>query len=367
VHEVDAVVVGAGAVGLACGAALARSGHEVLVLDAAPWIGAGTTSRNSEVVHAGLYYPADSLKRRLCVEGRRSLYAYLQDRGVAHKRCGKFIVAADPTETPAIEALHARGRANEVEGLSLLTADQARRAEPHLRCAAALSSEQTGVLDVHGFISALEAEISDHGGQVVLNARVSRVDRLPDGRLCVRLEDDAEFRLASRFVVNAAGLHAQSLARNVDGIEAVHIPPLVLAKGSYFTCGGRSPFSRLIYPAPVAGGLGVHLTLDLAGQMRFGPDVEWLDHDDPDRVDYRVDPARSAGFHDAVRRYWPDLPEGALQPGYSGCRPKVEGGDFRIDGPETHGLPGLVNLFGIESPGLTSSLAIARLVTERLA
>ena len=369
VYHIDAVVVGAGAVGLACAAELARRGREVMVVEAADCIGSGTSSRNSEVIHAGLYYATGSLKHRLCVDGRRKLYAYLAERGVAHRKCGKLVVATDAAEEAQIAALYRRARANEVEGVSLLTADEARAMEPNLACVSALLSAETGIIDSHGYMLALLGELEGLGGVLALKAPTLRGRALTGGGFELDIGGEARTTVACRAMINAAGLGAQRLARAIEGVPPGAIPPLVLAKGSYFGCAGKPAFTRLIYPAPVDGGLGVHLTLDLAGRMRFGPDVEWLDQADPARVDYRVDPRRSDGFYAAVRRYWPAMPDNVLSPDYAGCRPKLSrrgepAADFRIDGPEQHQLEGLVNLFGIESPGLTASLAIARMAAD---
>lgn len=370
--DVDVVVVGAGAVGLAIAAAFARAGEDVVVLEAAAAIGSGISSRNSEVIHAGMYYPTGSLRQRMCVAGRRQLYAYLDQRGVACRRYGKLIVATSEREVAKIEAIHATGQRNGVEGLELVSAATVKAWEPQLACAAALWSPETGVVDGHGYMLALRGEMEDHRGVIALNAPVERVTPLAGGGFRVATGGEEAAALTCRRVVNSGGLHAQRVALSIDGLPAERIPKLVLAKGSYFSCGGRQAFSRLVYPAPVDGGLGVHVTLDLGGRMKFGPDVEWLASDDPDSIDYTVDPRRADSFYDAIRRYWPGLPDGALTPDYSGCRPKLSGpgepaADFRIDGPELHGVAGLVNLFGIESPGLTSSLAIADEVRARLA
>lgn len=368
-YQADCVVIGAGAIGLACAVELARRGREVLVLEAAGVIGTGTSSRNSEVIHAGLYYATGSLKHRLCVEGRRKLYAYLAARGVAHAKCGKLVVATAPEEEAQIAALHRRAIENEVENVTLIGGGEARALEPALACVSALVSAETGIVDSHGYMLALRGELESLGGAIAFNAPALRGAAVRGGfELEVGGAHRARIRCAS--LVNAAGLEAQRVASSLEGLSAAHTPPLVLAKGAYFGCAGKPAFTRLIYPAPVDGGLGVHLTLDLAGRMRFGPDVEWLDETDPARVDYSVDPARAEGFYAAIRRYWPALPHGALTPDYAGCRPKLSGpgqasADFRIDGPETHGLEGLVNLFGIESPGLTASLAIAEEVAGR--
>ena len=370
--DVDVVVVGAGAVGLATAAAFARAGEDVLVLEAAAAIGTGISSRNSEVIHAGMYYPTGSLRQRMCVAGRRQLYAYLDQRGVAYRRCGKLIVATSEREVAKIEAIYATGQCNGVEGLELVSAATAKAWEPQLACAEALWSPVTGIVDGHGYMLALRGEIEDNGGVIALNAPVERVTPVAGGGFRVTTGGEEGATLTSRRLVNSCGLYAQRVARYIDGFPAEHIPALVLAKGSYFVCSGRQAFSRLIYPAPVEGGLGVHVTLDLGGRMKFGPDVEWLASDDPDSIDYTVNSRRADSFYEAIRRYWPGLPDGALTPDYSGCRPKLSGlgeaaSDFRIDGPELHGVAWLVNLFGIESPGLTASLAIADEVRARLA
>jgi len=367
--DTDAVVVGAGAVGLACAARLARQGLAVLVLEAAGLIGSGVSSRNSEVIHAGLYYPTGSLKHRLCVEGRRLLYAYLGTHGVAHRNCGKLVVAASGEEVPQIEAIAARAETNEVEDCQLISGQRARELEPNLRATAALWSRTTGILDSHGYMLALQGELEDHGGAVVFEAPFLGGEPMADGRIAVSVGGREPAVIQTPRLVNAAGLFAQRVAGAIQGLRPEAIPRQVLAKGSYFGCAGKPAFSRLIYPAPVDGGLGVHLTLDLQGAMRFGPDVEWLRAVEPERVDYAVDLRRADSFYAAIRRYWPALPDGALTPDYAGVRPKISGpgepaADFRIDGPEAHGLPALINLFGIESPGLTASLAIAERVAD---
>lgn len=354
--DVECVVVGAGVVGLAVARALAQSGREVLVLDSAPGIGQGTSSRNSEVVHAGIYYTPGSLKARLCVQGREQLYAFCQQRGVAHAMLGKLIVAAEPAELPALDQIAATAAANGVP-LIRLTAAEARAMEPALRVAGALHSPRTGIVDSHALMLAMEGELAAAGGSVVCRAPVQggTVQGGTAGEGFTLNVGGAEpMQLSCRILVNAAGLHAPALAQAL-GLPA---PPAFLAKGSYYSLQGRAPFQRLVYPVPEPGGLGVHLTLDLAMQARFGPDVQWVDHED-----YDVDPRRADGFYAAIRRYWPDLPDGALVPGYAGIRPKITGpgeanADFRIDGPAEHGRGNLVQLFGIESPGLTASLAI---------
>ncbi len=358
---VDSVVIGAGVVGLAVARSLARAGQAPLILEGERQFGTVTSARNSEVIHAGLYYPQGSLKARLCIEGRRRLYDYCVARGVPHRRCGKLVVATDAAQVAGLTALAAGATANGVEGLRLLDGEAARAVEPALAAQAAMLSPQTGIIDSHAYMLSLLGEAEDAGGQLVCGATVSRLVR-QDGAWVVWLAGDDEPALAARLVVNAAGLAAQRVAGAVEGLPADAVPQLHLAKGVYFTLAGRAPFSRLIYPMPEPGGLGVHLTLDLAGQARFGPDVQWVND-----VEYSVDPSRAAAFEAAVRRFWPDMPAGRLAPDYAGIRPKLSGpgapaADFVVSGPSTHGVEGIVNLFGIESPGLTASLALADLV-----
>ncbi len=364
--SVDCVVIGAGVIGLAAARALARAGREVIVLERSDVIGGETSSRNSEVIHAGLYYPTGSLKARLCVAGRERLYDYCRPRGIAHRRIGKLIVATADSQLPALAALQRKAVDNEVRDLETLDAAQARRLEPAVRCVAALLSPSTGIIDSHGLMLALQGEAEDHGAMIAYDSPV-RGGAVTGNGFVLEVAGAAPMRLACRALVNAAGLGAQEVARSLAGLDARHVPPRFLAKGHYFTLSGRSPFNRLIDPMPAAAGLGVHVTLDLAGRARFGPDVEWIE-----ALDYDIDPRRADSFYDAIRQYYPELRDGALQPGYTGIRPKLQapGGppeDFVIQGPETHGLPGLVNLFGIESPGLTASLAIADEVMRRLA
>ncbi|MBI4984308.1 MAG: NAD(P)/FAD-dependent oxidoreductase [Rhodocyclales bacterium] len=357
-ERIDCVVIGAGVVGLAVARALALAGREVLIVEAADAIGTGISARNSEVIHAGLYYAAGSLKARCCVAGRRALYAYCASHGIPHRRCGKLLVATTDAQVAGLETIAAQARANGVENLQRLTAAEAMALEPEVRCVAALLSPDTGIVDSHALMLALLGDAERHGAVLALRAPVAGGAVLASG-LVLDIGGDAPLQLAARTVINCAGLGAQRVAANLRGLAAAHVPPLHLAKGNYFTLAGRAPFSRLVYPVPEAGGLGVHLTLDLGGQARFGPDVEWIAHED-----YRVEPTRGDAFYAAIRRYWPRLPDGALQPGYAGIRPKLGGpqsaaADFRIDGPPQHGVAGLVNLFGIESPGLTSALALA--------
>jgi L-2-hydroxyglutarate oxidase LhgO len=363
VDEVECVVVGAGVVGLAVARALAQAGHEVLVLEAAEGIGTETSSRNSEVIHAGIYYPAGSLMARFCVAGRRALYAFCADHGVPHSNCGKLIVATSAAEDGRLAGIKARAEANGVEGMRVLSAAEARTLEPNLACTSALLSPATGIIDSHAYMLALQGEAEAAGAMVVFLSPVQSA-RAGRGGITLEVGGAEPTALRCRLLVNAAGLHAPALAGRIAGMPAERVPTAYYAKGNYFTLAGRSPFSRLIYPVPVPGGLGVHLTIDLGGQARFGPDVEWVE-----TPEYTVDPHRADGFYAAVRRYWPELPDGALQPGYAGIRPKITppGGpaqDFVVQGPQAHGVPGLVNLFGIESPGLTASLALAGHVLE---
>ncbi len=361
---IDCAVIGAGVVGLAVARALARAGREVIILESAEAFGTETSARNSEVIHAGIYYPAGSLKARLCVEGRRRLYPYCEMRGIAHRRCGKLIVATNPHQIAQLEGIERHARANGVEELRVLSGEQARRLEPALRCEAALLSPATGIIDSHGLMLSLLGEAQDHGAMLALHSPVVGGRVVSDG-IELRVGGKEPMTIKTGTLVNSAGLHAPAVAALIEGIDQRHLPHGRFCKGNYFTLTGRAPFTRLIYPVPESAGLGVHLTLDLAGQARFGPDVEWVD-----TIDYRVDGRRSDGFSAAIREYWPGLPDHALAPGYSGIRPKINGpgetaADFVIQSSEVHGVAGLVNLFGIESPGLTASLAIADEVLAR--
>lgn len=357
VDQVQSVVIGAGVVGLAVGRALAQSGREVIVLEGADAIGTGTSSRNSEVIHAGIYYPAGSLKARLCVKGKEQLYAFCAEKGVDVRRCGKLIVATSAEQVAQLEHIQKKAAANGVHDLQLLSREQARALEPELECHAALLSPSTGIVDSHGLMLALQGDMENAGGALALLSPVASAQVQSDGIL-IRTADGTE--LLAQEVVNAAGLFAPSVASKMQGLDACHVPQAFYAKGNYFTLSGRAPFSHLIYPVPEAAGLGVHLTLDLGGQAKFGPDVQWVDS--PDQLE--VDPQRCEGFYAEVNKYWPGLKAGSLAPGYAGMRPKISGpgdaaADFVIQGAGTHGVAGLVNLFGIESPGLTSCMAIA--------
>ena len=353
--KVECVVIGAGVIGLAVARALAMAGREVVILEAEDAIGTHTSSRNSEVIHAGIYYPKASLKARSCVAGRRRLYEYCATHGVPHRRCGKLIVATSVSQEEELLSIKARAHANGVTDVIEISAAGAARMEPALRCTGALRSPSTGIIDSHALMLAYLGDAEAAGAMLALKSPLQGALVSGNG-FELRV---GETEIETRILVNSAGLRAPSIARLIEGLPPERIPPEFYAKGNYYSLAGRPPFSRLIYPVPEPGGLGVHVTLDLAGRARFGPDVEWVD-----RIDYAVDPRRSERFYAAIRRYWPALPEGALAPGYAGIRPKISGpgapaADFVIQGPAEHGVPGLVNLFGIESPGLTASLALA--------
>jgi L-2-hydroxyglutarate oxidase LhgO len=361
--KVECVVIGAGVIGLAVARRLARAGREVVVLEAAEGIGTVTSSRNSEVIHAGIYYPTGSSMARMCVSGKLALYRYCAEHGIPSKNCGKLIVATTPSESEKLQSIRAHAEANGVLDMQTLSGEAARALEPALNCDAALLSPSTGIIDSHAFMLALRGDAEDAGAAFAFHTPLERA-KAAAGKIELDAGGDAPMTLQCRLLVNAAGLAAPAVARSIDGMPIELIPPAYLAKGNYFSCTAKAPFSRLIYPVPEPGGLGVHLTLDMAGQARFGPDVEWVDH-----IDYAVDPARAERFYPAIRRYWPTLPDGALMPAYSGMRPKivppaVARQDFLIQGPRDHGVDGLINLFGIESPGLTSSLAIADHIGE---
>jgi L-2-hydroxyglutarate oxidase LhgO len=365
-ERVDAIVIGAGVVGLAVTRALALAGREVIVLEGADAIGTETSSRNSEVIHAGIYYPVGSLKARLCVAGRQALYRYCDEHGVPHRRCGKLLVATHERQIPKLAAIKQQANANGVTDLAPLTVAQASALEPELRCVAAYLSPSTGVIDSHAFMLALQGDAESRGAMIAFRSPV-RGGALRDGGIELDVGGATPLRILARSVVNCAGLHAQKLAAALAGFPAAHVPPTYYAKGNYYSLTGKSPFSRLVYPMPNEAGLGVHITIDLGGQARFGPDVEWID-----RIDYDVDPRRAESFYGAIREYWPGLKDGQLAPGYSGIRPKLVGpnapaADFVISGPRDHGVSGLVNLFGIESPGLTAALAIGDYVRDLLA
>jgi L-2-hydroxyglutarate oxidase LhgO len=365
--QVECVVIGAGVIGLAVARALAEDRREVVVLEAADRFGSGISSRNSEVIHAGIYYPANSLKARFCVRGRELLYAYCRSHDVAHRQCGKLIVATKDSQEAELEALAAAAARNGVTDIVRLTGTEAMRMEPELRCVMALHSPSTGILDAHGYMRSLLGDAEAKGTLVAYGAPVNRMRIESEGVTLWVGHGEIEPSLNARLVINAAGLEAALLTHSIEGFDPAYARPSFYAKGNYFTLSGRSPFSRLVYPVPEPGGLGVHLTLDLGGQARFGPDVEWID-----APNFDVDPARGETFYAAVRAYWPGLRYGALMPAYAGIRPKLAGpgapaSDFVIEGPAEHGTRGIINLLGIESPGLTSSLAIAEHVRDMAA
>ena len=360
-ETVECVVVGAGLIGLAIARELAIAGCETVILERRGAIGEETSSRNSEVIHAGLHYPAGSLKAVTCVQGRRLLYDYCESHGVPFRRCGKLIVATNERQLADLAHIHDTGRRNGVDDLVVLDKNQARTLEPEIECVAAVLSPSTGILDTHSYMLALLADAESHGAVLALRSALTAAV-VANGAWDLTCDDAVDTSVRARWLINAAGLEAIELARRLEGFPRQHIPQPYLAKGSYFSLAGHAPFSHLVYPVPEPGGLGVHLTLDLAGAARFGPDVEWVD-----AVNYAVDPRRADRFYSAIRTYWPKLADDALQPAYAGVRPKISGPaeparDFVVEGPEQHGVPGVVNLFGIESPGLTASLSIARIV-----
>jgi L-2-hydroxyglutarate oxidase LhgO len=364
-RAMQVLVIGAGVVGLAVARAAARAGHDVIVAEALSAIGSVTSSLNSEVIHGGMYYPTGTRRARHSVAGRRMLYAYCAEHNVPHRKCGKLVVATNDTEFARIEAIAKQGEINGVEGLRMIDAKEAMAMEPALACLGALHSPETGIIDAHAYMLALRGDLEDSGGMIALNAPVAGGAR-KDGQWIVQFggSDGGEFAFDA--IANCAGLGAQKVARAIADYPQERVPPLHFAKGNYFSYAGKPPFTRLIYPVPIAGGLGVHVTLDLAGRMRFGPDVEWIE-----REEYAVDPSRAAAFYARIRTYWPGLPDGGLQPDYSGIRPKITApgepqADFYIDTPAQHGVPGLVQMFGIESPGLTSSLSLAEYVVAAL-
>lgn len=357
-EHVQSIVVGAGVVGLAVARRLAMAGHEVLILEAENAIGTGVSSRNSCVIHAGIYYERDSVKARVCVAGKHALYDFCASHGVHHQRIGKLIVATDDSQLPALSAIQSKAAANGVDDLVRLDRAQANALEPAVQCVGGLLSPSTGIVDVHEFMLALLGDAEAHGAMLALATRVSGGE-VGAERIVVEAGEGEEFRVSCDLLVNCAALGAQGVARSLRGLETTSIPPLHYAKGNYFALAARSPFSHLIYPMPDGAWLGVHATLDLGGRCRFGPDIHWVE-----TLDYDVDRRELNAFYDSIRRWWPDLPDGALQPDYTGIRPKLyargeAAADFVIQGPDRHGVPGLINLYGIESPGLTSSLAIA--------
>ncbi|NKB57008.1 MAG: FAD-dependent oxidoreductase [Alphaproteobacteria bacterium] len=364
-ESVDCVVIGAGVVGLAVARALAQSGREVIVLEGADMIGSETSSRNSEVIHAGIYYPVGSLKAEFCIDGKNALYEYCSEHGVPHRRCGKIIVATDEDQVPAMHEIKERAAKCGVTDLEFLTAEDAKAMEPELFCHAALMSPSTGIIDTHTLMLEFLGDTEAAGGMIAYLSPVES-GAVADEGIVLNVGGETPMRLLCRTVINSAGIHAPHIAGLIEGMPADKVPTTYLTKGNYYSLTGKTPFSRLVYPAPTTQFLGVHITIDIGGQARFGPDVEHID-----TIDYDVDPRRSDGFYEAVRRYWPGLKDGALQPAYSGIRPRITPPgaplcDFVLQGPGEHGVHGLVNLLGIESPGLTSSMAIADRVVEML-
>ena len=362
-ESVDAIVIGAGVVGLAVARELARAGHETIILEAEDAIGTHTSSRNSEVIHAGIYYPKGSLKARTCVAGKALLYEYCVAHGVPHRRSGKLIVATDPSQIEELGQIQKKAHANGVTDVVWMEKAQALALEPALNCVAALYSPSTGIIDSHALMLAYLGDAEERGAMLALKSALLAAEIVPAGFVLHVAGADP---IQTRILVNSAGVRAPSVAKRIEGFDTKLVPGEFYAKGNYYSLTGRSPFSRLVYPVPEPGGLGVHVTLDMAGQARFGPDVEWID-----RIDYTVDPKRAERFYAAIRRYWPGLADGALAPGYAGIRPKTSGPgapapDFEVQGPRAHRVPGLVNLFGIESPGLTASLALAGMVLKEL-
>lgn len=363
-EKADVIVIGAGVVGLAVARQFAQAGRDVIIIERAAHIGEGTSSRNSEVIHAGIYYPKDSLKARACVTGKSLLYRFCASHRVPHRNCGKLIVASNEGQLQELDSLRVRASDNGVDDLRLLSRRDTLMLEPALRTVGALLSPSTGIVDSHACMLAMQGDAEEAGAMIAFETAVTAIHAEDDGPV-IETDGLSPMTLQCRTLVNAAGLHAPLLAEAADDRRR-HFS---FAKGNYYTLAGRSPFSRLIYPVPEPGGLGVHLTIDMAGEARFGPDVEWLTGTDPDRLPYAVDPGQASGFYAAIRQYWPDLKDGALQPGYSGIRPKLSGpgepaADFRIEGPSQHGVPGLINMLGIESPGLTASLALAEMAFE---
>lgn len=357
--DVDCIVLGAGVLGLALARELAQYGKSVIVLEQTAGIGNGVSSRNSEVIHAGIYYPPNSLKAKLCVQGKQALYEYCQQHGIEARAVGKLIVAHGTEQETALLHLQSNAKACGVHDLQALNAEQAQALEPELRCSAALLSPSTGILDTHAYMLALQGDAENAGAQCVFHTRFIGAQSLPEGGWTVQVDGDEAFSISCDYLINAGGLHSVANAQRIQGLPIHTVPTAYLCKGNYFALTGRSPFKHLIYPMPNQAGLGVHLTLDLGGQARFGPDTEWTEHEN-----YDVDPARGQTFYKAIRSYWPALPDEALSPAYSGIRPKISApnapaADFYFSSPSDHGCAGLLNLYGMESPALTASLAIA--------
>jgi len=366
--QVDCVVIGAGVVGLAVAREMALQGRETILLERENAFGTISSARNSEVIHAGIYYPKDSLKAQLCVEGNRLLYEYCRSHQVATQPYGKLIVASDETQIDDLQAILYKAQNNGVPEIKLIPGDDAKVLEPQLQCCAAILSSSTGIVDSHGFMLSLLGGFEDAGGMVAYQSPLLSAKPLGsngEGGYELEIGGADGMKIQTKLLINCAGMSAPAVAQKIAGLKQEHIPKAYFAKGNYFSLSGKSPFTHLIYPIPEPGGLGVHLTLDMGGQAKFGPDVEWLEIESEGQIDYTVNPKRSEGFYEAVRRYWPELKDGSLQPDYSGVRAKVvppnaPAGDFCFNTPQDHSLHGLFNLYGFESPGLTSSLAIAK-------
>jgi len=367
-EQVDCVVVGAGVIGLAVAREMALQGHETILLERESAFGTVSSARNSEVIHAGIYYPKDSLKAKLCVEGNRLLYEYCRSHQVGTQSYGKLIVAADETQIIDLQAILYKAQNNGVPEIKMISGDEAKSLEPNLQCVAAILSSTTGIVDSHGYMLSLLGGFEDAGGMIAYQSPLisaKPIGNNAEGGYALEIGGADGMQIQTKLLINCAGMSAVTIAQKIEGLKKDQIPKAYFAKGNYFSLSGKSPFTHLIYPIPEPGGLGVHLTLDMGGQAKFGPDVEWLDIDAEEHIDYTVDPRRSEGFYEAVRRYWPSLKDNSLQPDYSGVRAKIvppnaPAGDFCFNSPNDHGLHGLYNLYGFESPGLTSSLAIAK-------
>ena len=367
-EQVDCVVIGAGVVGLAVAREMALQGRETILLERENAFGTISSARNSEVIHAGIYYPKDSLKAQLCVEGNRMLYEYCRTHQVGTQAYGKLIVASDDSQLDDLQAILYKAQNNQVPDIRIISGEEAKALEPQLHCSAAILSASTGIVDSHGYMLSLLGGLEDAGGMVAYQSPLISAKALgsnAENGFALEIGGADGMQIQTRLLINCAGLSAPAIAQKIEGLSSTQVPKAYFAKGNYFSLSGKSPFTHLIYPIPEPGGLGVHLTLDMGGQAKFGPDVEWLDIDSENQIDYTVNPKRSEGFYEAVRRYWPGLKDGSLQPDYSGVRAKIvppnaPAGDFCFNGPRDHGLQGLFNLYGFESPGLTSSLAIAR-------
>ena len=373
-EQVDCVVIGAGVIGLAVAREMALQGRETILLERENAFGTISSARNSEVIHAGIYYPKDSLKAKLCVEGNRLLYEYCRNHQVATQPYGKLIVASDQSQLDDLQAIYYKAQQNGVPQIKLISGEEAKTLEPNLNCFAAILSSTTGIVDSHGYMLSLLGGFEDAGGMVAYQSPLLSAKPIGNNaengyELQIGGADGMQIR--TKLLINCAGMSAPAVAQKIEGLGKDQIPKAYFAKGNYFSLSGKSPFTHLIYPIPEPGGLGVHLTLDMGGQAKFGPDVEWLDIDQEEQIDYTVDPKRGDGFYEAVRRYWPGLKDGSLQPDYSGVRAKIvppnaPAGDFYFNGPKEHGMQGLYNLYGFESPGLTSSLAIARYLEAQI-